>query len=152
MKNSEYNSIDFNDVADFYKENPAVVLMELDVSNDKKEDLIRDMNEYYQDVGLLCNGTEIVDIIKIDGNVLGDKGRADILLQLNKFDVAPLVRIMRCPDIKFVDDFLVNYREDYKEKSVTLDSDNLMKQAEEKQATKTDSQIQAQTEKKGRGR
>ena len=92
---------------------PTVVLTGLAFDESGKNALIEDMNTFFtEELKFLQNGSKIVNIEKIEGNILGDKGRTDVLLTLDKFDVNPISRL-RFPDLKWTSDFIKNFRGDY---------------------------------------
>lgn len=80
---------------------------------EEPEKLISQAQEYFTNIGFLKNGAEILKVERIEGNVLGENGRSDILFTLNKFDVDPIVRITKYPDAKWIGDFVHNYASDY---------------------------------------
>lgn len=92
---------------------PAVVIIALKFEPEKKAELIAQMNEIFTEDGLLQDGAKVVDIEKIEGNILGDEGRTDVLIHLDKFAVNPVVRIMKWRDVKWLEDYIENYRSDY---------------------------------------
>lgn len=92
---------------------PAVVMTGLVFEADKKDELIAQMNEVFTEDGLLQDGAKVVNVEKIEGNVLGDEGRTDVLIHLDKFAVSPVVRITRWRDVKWLEDFIANYGSDY---------------------------------------
>ena len=92
---------------------PAVVMVALAFDADKKAELIAQMNEIFTADGLLIEGAKVVNVEKIEGNILGDKGRTDVLIHLDKFAVNPVVRIMKWRDVKWLEDFIENCRADY---------------------------------------
>ena len=75
--------------------------------------MIDDINTFAtREIGFFRNDTKVVSIEKIEGNVLGEEGRSDLYLKMNKFDVNPIARL-KFPDFKWVSDFIDNYVEDY---------------------------------------
>lgn len=101
----------FEDLFDL--KTPAVVMVALAFDADKKAELIEQMNETFTEDGLLQEGSKVVDVEKIEGNVLGENGRTDVLIHLDKFAVNPMVRIAKWRDVKWLEDFIVNYAGDY---------------------------------------
>lgn len=91
----------------------GVVMVALEFEEDQKDDVIKQMNEVFTETGLLTDGTKVINIEKIEGNVLGSKSRTDVFIELDKFGVSPMVRIMKWRDVKWVEDFVVNYANDY---------------------------------------
>lgn len=92
---------------------PAVVMVALAFEEDEKDALITQMNEVFTEDGLLQDGAKVTDVEKIEGNVLGDEGRTDVLIHLDKFAVSPMVRITKWRDVKWLEDFIANYGSDY---------------------------------------
>ena len=106
-------SINFKELSKFEDDGGwGVVYTALLVTDDNKEETIKAMNECKM-MGFLRDGTEVVDILKIVENVKGDEGRMDMLIVLNNFGVNPVVRTYKCPDIKWIEDFVVNFKDDY---------------------------------------
>lgn len=102
------NFVDLQDL-----KTPAVVMVALAFDADKKDELISQMNGVFTEDGLLQDGSKVVDIEKIEGNILGDEGRTDVLIHLDKFAVNPMVRITKWRDVKWLEDFIVNFAGDY---------------------------------------
>lgn len=92
---------------------PAVVMVALAFDAGKKAELIEQMNKVFTEDGLLEDGAKVIDVEKIEGNILGDEGRTDVLIHLDKFAVNPMVRIAEWRDVKWLEDFIVNYASDY---------------------------------------
>ena len=77
------------------------------------KELIDDINDFATNkLGFFRNDTKVVSIEKVEGNVLGEEGRSDLYLKMNKFDVNPIARL-KFPDFKWVSDFIDNYAKDY---------------------------------------
>lgn len=91
----------------------GVVMVALKFDPDKKAELIDQMNQIFTEDGLLENGAKVVDVEKIEGNILGDAGRTDVYIKLDKFEVNPGVRIMKWRDVKWIEDFVDNCASDY---------------------------------------
>lgn len=72
------------------------------------------------DRGVFLNGVRVKEIFAIGGNVLGDEGRSDFVFELtgSVADISPLKRIRVMPDLKWLDDFIVNYEKDYESEEV----------------------------------
>lgn len=90
---------------------------------DNEKSTLKQMNAYMTEKGVFRNGVKAIELMKIDGNVLGDEGRSDILVLFNKridisepgnYNINPFKRILHSPDLKWTCDFLDNYKRDYK--------------------------------------
>lgn len=92
---------------------PAVVMTGLIFEPDEKDALIAQMNEVFTEDNLLQEGAKVTDVERIEGNVLGDEGRTDVLIHLDKFAVNPMVRITKWRDVKWLEDFIANFGSDY---------------------------------------
>jgi hypothetical protein len=89
---------------------PTVVMVGLKV---KPSDLAY-MNTYFKGSGLITSG-EFVEMKSISGNVLGDRGRHDVLIIGTKdLSIDPLKRL-QFGDIKWTSDFVVNFAQDYEQ-------------------------------------
>ena len=100
---------------DLKPDSPTVVLLGLTFEESKKEELLNQINDFFtNDLKFLKNGAKVVDIEKIGGNILGSKGRTDVVLTLDKFEVRPLARL-GFPGLKWTEDFITNYAGDYNE-------------------------------------
>lgn len=95
----------------------GVVMIALKFEPEKKAELIEQMNEVFTEDGLLQNGAKVIDVEKIEGNILGDEGRTDVYIKLDKFEVSPMVRISKWVDVKWIEDFVNNYASDYVEEA-----------------------------------
>ena len=77
----------------------------------KKND-IDDIDKWFTEIGLLQKG-KVLDALNIDGNVLGDKGRNDVLLILEKgTEIDPIKRLL-VNGLTWTGDFISNYGKDY---------------------------------------
>ena len=95
----------------------GVVIVALAFDPTKKGELIDQMNEIFTEDGLLENGAKVIDVEKIEGNLLGDEGRTDVYIRLDKFEVSPMVRISKWQDVKWIEDFVTNCASDYVEEA-----------------------------------
>lgn len=73
-----------------------------------------EVTHFFADELGFSKGRKVIGCHKITGNVLGDKGRSDYLLEFDHAEIPfnPLARL-RCPDLKWTSDFIDNYRQDY---------------------------------------
>lgn len=106
------------------KSEPVMAIVALQAES--KAETIKQMNEFFNrtDVFKFGSKLEITDMKRIVGNVLGEEGRTDYLLVFNKNPeryVNGLRRIAVCTDLKWIDDYLTNYSNDYE---VLSDSNN----------------------------
>lgn len=67
-------------------------------------------------------GKNLIGCRRILGNILGDEGRSDYLLEFDNPSTQfnPIARL-RFPDIKWTSDFVVNYAKDYNEDAYSQD-------------------------------
>lgn len=94
----------------------GLVIEGLEINNEENRiRVIEKMNEVFTDIGLFTNGLKVVDLLFIDGNVLGKEGRPDWLMVLNdtndKMDRD--VQINNTVFIEKVDKFMFNKKFDY---------------------------------------
>lgn len=91
---------------------------DLDNENEKIK-FFKELNDTLVSEGLLINGNEFTDIIRIKGNIKdidnNDDFRHDFLFKLKTSirDLNPIIRVSKFPFIKWVDDFKNNYKDDY---------------------------------------
>lgn len=80
-----------------------------------RDEDIQPMNEFFHETGLIPLGKNLIDWKKIDGNILGESGRSDILLIFDRSEIIinPLARLRLGSEIKWTSDFIVNFRHDY---------------------------------------
>lgn len=109
--NTQFELVNFNDIVD---DGMNVIMLGLSIEGESEDNLKHQINSFFTEFGLFTKGVEVVKIKKIDGNVLGDDGRTDVLLELSDSVscINPIKRI-QVGDIKWTEDFLVNYRDDY---------------------------------------
>lgn len=109
--NTQFEIIDFNDIID---NGTNVVMLGLIVENESEDNLKQQINSFFTEFGLFTKGVEVVRIKKIGGNVLGNEGRSDVLLELSdSISCINPIKRLQIGDIKWTEDFLVNCREDY---------------------------------------
>ena len=94
----------------------GLVIEGLEINNEENRiGVIEKMNEVFTDIGLFTDGLKVVDLVFIDGNVLGKEGRPDWLIVLNdtidKMDRD--VQINNTVFIEKVDKFMFNKKFDY---------------------------------------
>lgn len=80
-----------------------------------EDNLAQIATDDFKESGFIKNEDEIIEIYKIDGNVRGDEGRSDLLavLKIGVSSLDPIKRISEYPFVKWVEDFIENYKEDY---------------------------------------
>lgn len=74
------------------------------------------INASLEEMGVFKDGVAVSNILRVAGNRLGDEGRRDYVFELTNGTIAnisPLKRIREMPDLKWLDDFIVNYEKDY---------------------------------------
>ena len=75
----------------------------------------KDIEDFFNAEGLFPEGGEVINLYKIGGNVKGDEGRTDILIEHNAPKVNVYVRLAMAERIglKWTSDFIDNYGQDY---------------------------------------
>ena len=81
---------------------------------------LNEIETFFNDEGLFINGPrKIKGVRRVTGNVLGDKGRWDWVFDFEEDPgntISPMTRLrMSNMGIKWVSDFVDNYKQDYKE-------------------------------------
>lgn len=72
-----------------------------------------DMTNWFREIGLIEQDAKVVNIQHITSNVMGEKGRYDIMLTITgKGIINPIVRL-QVDGLKWLSDFVSNYRRDY---------------------------------------
>lgn len=80
------------------------------------------IEKWLKEVGFLPESAAILDMKEISGNVLGNRGRTDVLFITTRTIFNPLVRL-RIQGLKWTTDFIDNYGKDYG--VVELDSSDM---------------------------
>ena len=109
MKNIK--TVDFKDVEN-YNDGNTIVWTALALKGEDGDVLKKEMTKFFTEEGFFLNGTEIIEICKIGGNVKGNRGRSDALLVLNQFDVNCLKRFA-FDGLTWTEDFVVKYAKDF---------------------------------------
>lgn len=80
-----------------------------------EEEAIPEMDKFFHEEGLIEDDNHLVAIYKIMGNVKGNTGRSDVLMEFSNPDspINPLARVRLGAEIKWLLDFINNYEEDY---------------------------------------
>lgn len=80
-----------------------------------KEEELPDMTNVFRDLGLIEQHDSVTGFRNITGNVLGDRGRHDVMLEISGNGIInPIARLM-IEGLKWSSDFIVNYKDDYEE-------------------------------------
>lgn len=105
------NTISFNELDKFNDSNSAVLL---GIEFEEGDDFSKLKDFLTNELGF-SNGKNLIGVHRITGNVLGDEGRRDWLLEFDNEDVQfnPLARLRCARSLKWTSDFIDNYREDY---------------------------------------
>ena len=104
------NPIKFSELEKFNDSNSAVMMAtEFPEGFDFKE-----VDEFLSEELGFSKGKNLIGVHFIDGNVNGDDGRKDWLLEFDHEEVQfnPIARL-NFPDLKWTSDFIDNYRKDY---------------------------------------
>jgi hypothetical protein len=107
MENTDLNTIPFNDLASL-KDVETMVWTGLLL---KKADL-PDVEACFKQMGLLKEG-KLVDAKNISGNVLGYKGRCDVVLFFEGAVLGNAAARLCINGLKWTSDFRTNYSKDY---------------------------------------
>lgn len=106
------NSVKFSELEKFNDSNSAVMIAtEFPEGFDFSE-----VDEFLSEQLGFSKGKNLVGIHFIEGNVRGNEGRKDWLLEFDHEEIQfnPLARL-KFPDLKWTSDFVVNYKDDYVE-------------------------------------
>ena len=108
MKN---DTILFGELSKFNDSNSAVLVA---MTLEKDDDIINLNNLLSNEIGF-SKGKNLIGVHRITGNVLGDDGRTDWLLEFDNEDVNfnPIARLRCGSYLKWTSDFIVNYKDDY---------------------------------------
>ena len=108
------DSISFGELSKFNDSNSAVLVA---MTLEKDDDITNLNNLLSNEIGF-SKGKNLIGVHRITGNVLGDDGRTDWLLEFDNEDVDfnPIARLRCGRYIKWTSDFVVNYKDDYKRK------------------------------------
>ena len=118
LKGYKMKTIHFSQLAELNSQTHAAFtcLKIADTSEQGINDLKAEANAFFEEIGVFKDGVAVSDILYITGNVLGDEGRHDYVFELTNGSTAnipPQARIHEMPDLKWLDDFIVNYEKDY---------------------------------------
>ena len=104
------NPISFRELRDYNDSNSCVMVALL--INDESE--VNELNDFLSNELGFSRGKKIIGYHHIEGNVRGEDGRSDYLLEFDHQEIAfnPLARL-RFPDLKWTSDFKVNFEQDY---------------------------------------
>lgn len=104
------NTIPFEELGNFNDSNSAVMMATLFEPNFEWSELDQFLSE---ELGF-SKGKNLIGVHRITGNVLGDEGRTDWLLEFDHEEVAfNCIARLRFPDIKWTSDFIYNYAKDF---------------------------------------
>ena len=110
--------ISFTDLKDgnyeFREDVNAVVITSLMVDpKTPLDELQEEATNFFQGVGFVTDDSYVVQMLRITDNVLGDDGRHDYIVVFDKDPEFNYAARFRVPDIKWICDFVVNYRDDF---------------------------------------
>lgn len=107
------NPIAFSELRKF-NDNNSVVLCGVTLNAESVEDQ-KLLNEVLSDNGL-SKGKNVIGIHHIEGNVRGEEGRTDWLVEFDNENVSfnPIARLMMGDTVKWTSDFITNFAKDYK--------------------------------------
>lgn len=102
--------ISFDDIKKMdYSNTAGIMALHVSASQDWKE-----ANEYFQKDTGFAPGKNLTGCRRITGNILGDAGRHDYLLEFDHPEIPfnPIARLM-FSDIKWTGDYIENYAKDF---------------------------------------
>ena len=104
------NSISFRELSDYNDVNSCVIVALL--INDESE--VNDLNDFLANKLGFSKGKKIIGYHHIEGNVRGEDGRSDYLLEFDHPEIMFNPGARLCfPDLKWTSVFKVNYEQDY---------------------------------------
>ena len=105
------NTITFGELNKFNDSNSAVLL---GVDFESEDDYAK-LNDWLANETGFSKGKNLIGVHRITGNVNGDDGRHDWLLEFDNEDIHfnYLVRLQFATSLKWTSDFIYNYKEDY---------------------------------------
>lgn len=111
-------SIHFSQLAELNSQtHVAFIGLSLDDTSERGINALKALvNASLEEKGVFKDGVAVSNILFIEGNRLGEKGRHDFVFELTNGTIAnicPFQRIRCMPDLKWLDDFIVNYEKDY---------------------------------------
>jgi len=76
---------------------------------------IEEVEDFFHEEKLIPADAHVTDLRHIEGNVLGEEGRSDVLICFTPCNVNPMVRLRLSESmgIKWTSDFVDNYKDDY---------------------------------------
>lgn len=94
-----------------YNNSNSAVIVATIFAEDEDWNLV---NDFLANQLRFSNGKNLIGVHRITGNIKGDEGRTDYLLEFDNEQVQfnPIARL-RFPDIKWTDDFIDNYKYDF---------------------------------------
>lgn len=105
------DNIHFKELDKFNDSNSAVLLgISFEDDNDYNK-----LNDFLSNEIGFSKGKNLIGVHRITGNVLGDEGRHDWLLEFDNEDVSfnCMARLRYGRDLKWTSDFMDNYKDDY---------------------------------------
>ena len=94
----------------------SVCVVMLGIIFNNTEDEIKQVDEFFHDINLIPDTSHVTDLRTISGNVRGKEGRTDAVIMFDSCTPNPMARLRYGRDIKWVSDFVVNFKNDYKNK------------------------------------
>lgn len=93
----------------------ALVGVTAPTTEEEASSLVKKITEFFQGIGFFGSSLSAVAVSKILGNVFGEEGRSDLLVHLSGdlSETNPLKRMGVANWVKWTEDFVVNYSEDY---------------------------------------
>lgn len=107
----KYNTqpIHFNELKDISDDN-AVVLIATTFPEDFNFD---ELDDFLSNELCFSKGKKLVGVRRILGNIKGNAGRTDWLLEFEGDVFWNVIARLRFPSLKWVSDFIYNYKEDF---------------------------------------
>lgn len=117
MKTESISFSELKELTKFNDRNSAVLLgVNLDEVDNQEEEFKNLNNLLSNEIGF-SKGKNLIGVHRITGNVLGDEGRHDWVLEFDNEDVMfNCIARLRCgQNLKWVSDFVDNYVRDYEQ-------------------------------------
>jgi len=106
------NAINFEDLHEL-NDSEFMIMMGLLVTEETYQETLQGMTEHFCSSGLIGETDKVIKLSFISGNVAGENGRSDWLMQFSKGTKINPIKRLGFQDIKWVSDFVINSKGDY---------------------------------------
>ncbi|MBQ9311470.1 MAG: hypothetical protein IJ213_00310 [Bacteroidales bacterium] len=93
-----------------YNDSNSIVLMGLKL--ERTEEGAKELAEQLKECGLYV-GKEVIGVRYIEGNIAGEEGRHDYLIEFDNERINIMKRLELASFVKWTSDFINNYKHDY---------------------------------------